>query len=102
MEQLQYTVIKRPNGNSIYNDILKTVESTDYVNSVKPINSKINHIVEEIRQQFSKRNIPPIKGYFSRRNTHPSPILADTHTSGFSELKTKVDLIKKYIKNLNA
>ena len=31
-----------------------------------------------------------------------SPVLTDTHTSEFSELKTEVDLIKKHVENLHA
>ena len=43
----------------------------------------------------------PSDTVFSEETPVPSPVLADTHTSEFSELKAEVDLIKKYIENLN-
>ena len=50
---------------------------------------------------FPKKTSYPSDTIFLEETPVPSPVLANTHTSEFSELKAEVDLIKKYIENLN-
>ena len=59
-------------------------------------------IVESEGNTFPKETSLPSDIIFPEENPIPSPVLADTHTSEFSKLKAKLDLIKKYIENLNA
>ena len=50
---------------------------------------------------FPKKTSYPSDTIFLEEIPVPSPVLANTHTSEFSELKAEVDLIKKYTENLN-
>ena len=59
-------------------------------------------IIENEGNTFPKETSLPSDIIFPEENPIPSPALADTHTSQFSKLKAKLDLIKKYIENLNA
>ena len=51
---------------------------------------------------FPKETPLPSDIIFPEETPIPSPVVTDTHTSEFSELKARVDLIKKYIEILNA
>ena len=70
---------KQPNDNSIYNYTLKTVESKDQLCDLNKVNKHENKpqsgrnsyfFIKMKKTPFSKRNIPPIRCYFSRRNIH--------------------------------
>ena len=108
---------KQPNENSIYNYILKTVESLtteqlenrlrDLIKANKlenkPHSGRNSYfIVENEGSTFLKETSPPSDIIFPEKTPIPSPVLIDTHQSEFSKLKAEVDLIKKYIENLNA
>ena len=108
---------KQPTENSIYNYILKTVESLtaeqlenrlrDLIKANKlenkPHRGRNSYfIVESEGSNFPKETSPLSDIIFPEETLIPSPVLIDTHKSKFSKLKAEVDLIKKYIENLNA
>ena len=107
---------KQPNKNSIYNDSLKTVESLttvqleDRLRDLIKANELENEshsgrnsyfIVEDKESPFPKETSLLSDIIFPEETPIPSPVLTDTQTSEFSKLKAEVDLIKKYIENLN-
>ena len=59
-------------------------------------------IVENEGSTFPKETSLPSGINFTEETPISSPVLTDTHTSEFSKLKAEIDLIKKYIENLNA
>ena len=107
---------KQPNENSIYNYILKTVESLtteqledrlrDLIKANK-LENKLHRernsyfIVENEGSTFPTETSPTSDIIFPEETPIPPPVLIDTHTSEFSKLKAAIDLIKKYIENLN-
>ena len=95
---------KQPNENSIYNYILKTVESLtaeqlenrlrDLIKANKLENKphsgrNSNFIVENKGSTFPKETSPPSDIIFPEEIPIPSLVLVDTHTSEFSKLKLK-------------
>ena len=58
-------------------------------------------IVENEGSTFPKETSLP-SDIFPEEAPIPSPVLGDIPTSEFSKLKAEIDLIKKYIENLNA
>ena len=107
---------KQPNENSIYNYILKTVESLtteqlenrlrDLIKANKlenkPHSGRNSYfIVENEGSTFPKETSLP-SDIFPEEAPIPSPVLGDIPTLEFSKLKAEIDLIKKYIENLNA
>ena len=113
---LSYEII-RNSQQPIYNYILKTVESltTEQLENQlhdliktnklenKPHSGRNSYFIAENEgSTFLKETSPPSDIIFPEKTPILSPVLIDTQQSEFSKLKAEVDLIKKYIENLNA